>query len=523
MIDILRIPDDVKIYCDEDNIDTAVSFEITGRKMAMKVTAEKSRPKIIAVRWNYKADEPVSVLGDKWERSYGDMTWHSLNGETFMPWYFLANNGSKTVGCGVLTGASSFVSFQYDASGATAWVDVRCGGVGVDLSGRTLLACTFVCETYENMNAFHAAKAFCRVMCENPIFPKEPVYGSNNWYYAYGKSSYEEIMDDARLISRMAGENENRPFMVIDDGWQVNSCDGPWLPNEKYGDMKKIADGFKEMGIRPGIWYRALHDSSVEQAHPDWCINREEQRFLDPSHPEVQKLIRADIQRMKDWGFELLKHDYTTYDLFGSFGYELNASITSHIGWSFYDRKKTGAEITLDLYRLIKETAGDMYIIACNTVSHLCAGLAEINRIGNDTSGLLWSVTRTNGINTLAFRMCQNDTFYKVDADCVGLLGDKIPWKLNRQWLDLLARSGSPLFVSMQPSAITPEIFEDLKEAFKINSVQKETAEPLDWMYNNQPQRWLIDGKEVLYDFIMDDYPRMAGYRIGDLAFANIF
>ena len=523
MIHILRKPDDVKIYCDGENKDVAVSFEIEGGKMHMQVTANESRPKMIAVRWNEQATEPVSVMGDKWERTYGDVSWHSLNGEIFMPWYFLAHNGTDTVGCGVMTGCKSFVSFQYDASGVTAWVDVRCGGVGVQLAGRTLTACTFVCETYENISAFSAAQRFCRVMCENPIFPKEPVYGSNNWYYAYGNSSYEEIMEDARLISRLAGENKNRPFMVIDDGWQENSCEGPWLPNARYGDMKKVADGFKEMGIRPGIWYRALHDSAVESVHPDWCIDRCEKKFLDPSHPEVQKLIKADIERMKSWGYELLKHDYTTYDLFGDFGFNLNASVTNYKDWSFYDKTKTSAEIVLDLYRLIKETAGDMYIIACNTVSHLCAGLAEINRIGNDTSGYSWSITRTNGVNTLAFRLCQNDAFYKVDADCVGLMEKNIPWKLNRLWLDILAKSGSPLFVSMQPKQITPEIFDDLKKAFAINAKQEDTLEPLDWMYNNQPQKWRINGEEAYYDFVMDEYPRMCGYRTGDLSPEDIF
>jgi alpha-galactosidase len=128
-----------------------------------------------------------------------------------------------------------------------------------------------------------------------------------------------------------------------------------------------------------------------------------------------------------------------------------------------------------------------------------------------------------NGVNTLAFRMCQNDAFYKVDADCVGLMADNIPWKLNRQWLDLVSKSGSPLFVSMQPSVITPEIFEDLKKAFKINSVQENTAEPLDWMYNNQPQKWLIDGEKAEYDFVMDSPPRLLGYKIGDLSSTNMF
>ena len=71
MVDILRIPDLVTIFCDEENKDTKVSFELEGRKLKAYVEANESKPRMISLRWNYKADEPVSVMGDKWERSYG--------------------------------------------------------------------------------------------------------------------------------------------------------------------------------------------------------------------------------------------------------------------------------------------------------------------------------------------------------------------------------------------------------------------------------------------------------------------
>ena len=201
--------------------------------------------------------------------------------------------------------------------------------------------------------------------------------------------------------------------------------------------------------------------------------------------------------------------------MYDRFGDSLYGKIAVEDGWSFSDKSKTAAEIVLDFYRLIREEAGDdMIIIGCNTVSHLCAGLVELYRIGDDTSGRNWSRTRAFGVNTLAFRLCQNESFYMVDADCVGILGDKIAWKLNKQWLDLLAKSGSPLFVSADPTALTPEMEEDLKQAFKINSIQKNVAVPLDWMYNNSPQEWLIDGVKTEYDFVMDSYPELLGKKV---------
>ena len=524
MFDILRTPDDIKIVCENENTDASVSLEIQERKLYIKLKADKTYPEFICMRWNHTIKKPVRIMGDKWERSYGDMEWHSLNGEIFMPWYVLANHEKETVGCGVMVQPNSFVSFQCDPRGVTAWFDVRCGAKGVKLEGRELLVAVVVCEQYHDMTAFQAAKEFCRVMSPNPRLPKQPVYGSNNWYYAYGKSSYEDIMVDADIISELAGQNENKPFMVIDDGWEVNPVAGPWRPNERYGDMKKVVDEFHKRNLKAGIWFRPLHDVEAEENHPEWRLKKTDHGpaghphwrklgeneflgYLDPSHPEVQQYLRGIIRQMKEWGFELIKHDFSTYDMFDCFGDNLNGKIATTKNWSFYEERKTSAEIVLDFYRLIREEAGDMILIGCNTVSHLCAGLVELYRSGDDTSGREWSRTRAYGVNTLAFRLCQNDAFYKVDADCVGVLEKHIDWKLNKQWMDLLARSGSPLFVSLQPKMITEEMKQDLKKAFVINSVQKDVAEPLDWQYNNSPEHWNINGEEVEYDFVMDSYP----------------
>lgn len=46
-----------------------------------------------------------------------------------------------------------------------------------------------------------------------------------------------------------------------------------------------------------------------------------------------------------------------------------------------------------------------------NTVSHLCAGIHAVNRVGDDTSGRHWSRTRALGINSLAFRLCRTIRF----------------------------------------------------------------------------------------------------------------
>ncbi len=530
MINIARIPDDVQVVTDSEMLcdqstgintenwaqkkaadnDASVRFELCDNKLNVYLTAKTAHPKFVLLRWNYVTEEPTRVAGDAWERAYVDLGWRPLNGERFMPWYFLAaNDKGETAGCGVMVQPNSFVSFEYDSFGVSGWFDVRCGGNGVHLDGRELLIGTVVCEQYSGISSFEAAIRFCKVMCPNPLLPKEPVYGGNNWYYAYGNSSGKEIRQDAALIASLTEGNEVRPYMVIDDGWEPNVCAGPWIPNDRHVDMAAIAADFKKIDVKPGIWVRLLEDNDMAEQHPDWLIERSGKKtsHLDPSHPAVKAYVKETVSRMREWGYMLLKHDYSTADMFGAFGFGLNGMISNETDWSFYDKSRTGAEIVLDFYRAIREAAGDMVVLGCNTISHLCAGLVEANRIGDDTSGKYWNRTRTLGVNTLAFRLPQNNTFYAVDADCVGILDKNIPWELNVQWMDLLAKSGSPLFISCQNGALSPEQAEQVKEYFRLSSKQTDVAVPLDWEYNNIPHIWSINGETVKYNWSMGTYP----------------
>ena len=167
-----------------------------------------------------------------------------------------------------------------------------------------------------------------------------------------------------------------------------------------------------------------------------------------------------------------MKHDYTTYDIFGQWGFEMIDKLTVP-GWQFNDTSKTNAEIILYLYKSIREAAGDMYLIGCNTISHLSAGIFEFNRIGDDTSGKEWARTKKMGINTMGFRMVQHKTFYEADGDCVGLT-TTVPWEKNKQWMQLLAQSSAPLFISAQPEALGTEQKTFIKQCF-TNAVKRST------------------------------------------------
>jgi alpha-galactosidase len=240
--------------------------------------------------------------------------------------------------------------------------------------------------------------------------------------------------------------------------------------------MGELAQKMRAIGVRPAIWIRPLMG---------------EKGVLDPTR--ALDTVARDIRRLREWGYELIKHDFTAYDMFGRWGFEMGSEVTRD-GWSFADRSRTDAEITLALYRTIREAAGDAVLIGCNTAGHLGAGFFELQRIGDDNSGQEWERTRKMGINTLAFRLPQHGAFFAADADCVGNT-DQVPWEMNRQWMELLARSGTPLFVS---SASGHE--DEVQKAFDI-ALQPHSAEPLDWMETTCPSRWNLDGEVRSFDW----------------------
>lgn len=487
--------------------DISLKLDVVNGSMNIALTADTTPISYVMLRFNTEFPSGTMILGDEWERGYGNLHFECINPGRRLPWYFAAYDRDNKVlyGCGVKVQPNSMCVWSVDKKGITLILDVRSRGRGVILGGRTLCAATVVCAEYDNTDAFSALEKFCALMSPTPRLPKAPVYGFNNWYYAYGKSSRENILTDSKLLSELTQGLENRPFMAIDDGWQIYENNvGMWSGcNADYGDMEKLASDMSALGVIPGIWIRPLKEN-IDAVPKDWRLTHFDGSYLDPTIPEVLDHIKADIKHICDCGFKLLKHDFTTYDMFGLWGRQMGFSVTN-FNDSFRDRSITSAEAVLKLYRAIREAAGDAVIIGCNTFSHLSAGIFELCRIGDDTSGREWERTRRMGINCLAFRMAQNGHFYMNDADCVGHISrDNIPWELNSKWLKLVASSGSPLFVSCDPKTADDEIKSDLKAAFKINSVQSDKLIPLDWMDNSCPAEWLLNDTKEYFDWYDD-------------------
>ena len=133
-------------------------------------------------------------------------------------------------------------------------------------------------------------------------------------------------------------------------------------------------------------------------------------------------------------------------------------------------------------------------ILGCNTVGHVAAGIFESQRIGDDTSGRDWERTRRYGVNALAHRMPQHRTFSHVDPDIVATTL-AVDWRETSQWMDVVARSGTSLFFSPDPSAITPEIKSAMRDAMAV-SVQAGQGFPLHPTSGTTPAEWTFSGQD---------------------------
>lgn len=437
--------------------------------------------------------------------------WSSVGEGKTVPWYVLLNDGKRTYGFGVKVQPRAMCAWRIEPGKIVLLLDLRAGGRPLELGDCTLKACEVVrCESKPRESAFDTGRRLCALMCPHPRLPKEPMIGFNDWYAAYGRNTATNFLADAEFVVSLCKGAKVQPYVVMDDGWQrfsppeierltgrFDSGYGPWEESSRdFGmDMKTFCSKIAALGAKPGLWYRPL------------CM---EGKMCDPSDPNVLARIREDIRRFREWGFKFVKIDYLTFDWCGHFkGFDADGRlIRDDRRWK--DATHTTAETIVRLYRTMRDAAGDeMVVLGCNAVNHLCAGLFEVSRVGPDTSGKNWEQTKRNGVGAVAFKGIENGTLFAADPDCAGLASEgAIPWALNRQWIDLLSRSGMPFFISWRRTLADDEVRKILADAFRRASEPRPTAEALDWFDTSAPHRWQTADGLRRYDWGMDVMPR---------------
>ena len=122
-----------------------------------------------------------------------------------------------------------------------------------------------------------------------------PPMGWNSWN-AWGRTVDDEKVRaaaDAMVASGLAAHGYQ--YIVIDDGWEGERDDnGVLQPNEKFPDMKALADYIHAKGLKFGIY---------SSPGPTTC------QGLPGSYEHEQ----IDAETWADWGVDYLKYDYCGY------------------------------------------------------------------------------------------------------------------------------------------------------------------------------------------------------------------
>ena len=135
--------------------------------------------------------------------------------------------------------------------------------------------------------AIHAVKA--------PLdFARRPPMGWNSWNYFHQNVSDVIIRQVADAIASNGMREAGYSYIVIDDGWQgQRDANGRLHPNERFPDMKGLADYVHAKGLKLGIY---------SSPGPQTC----------GKHEGSYRHEAEDARTFADWGVDSLKYDWCT-------------------------------------------------------------------------------------------------------------------------------------------------------------------------------------------------------------------
>ena len=458
----------------------------------------KEPVKFLKLRWNGDLSQTESVLGDEWGRisaTYAPVEWRSIMPCRPLPWFCVIRNKNNVACYGVKTGCDCFSFFQIDWHGITLFLNLLSGAQGT-LIQEPLTAC-IVKETLniDNETTYQTVRRFMTMLCDKPKLPKEPIFGVNNWYWAYGNISREIIIQEVDYLKEMTAGVKHRPCLVIDDGWEINRTTKPHYynggpfssANSKFGDMSHVSEIIRSKGAKPGIWFRPLltlgdipEDAKLRQ-YANGII-------MDPSHPYTLERVTEDTSRLRDWGYEIIKHDFSGNDALGADSFPAKYYMSKMVadGKCFVDNTKTTATILKNLYKAIQKGAGESDVIGCGVFGHLSAGIHSIHRVGTDTSGRSTEWTIRNGVHSF-MRLPMNNTFIRIDPDCA-VFTQEVDFSTNFHFLELCALTGVATFASVPPNAFSEKELSRINSIFAVADQMDNPYEIVNYEYSAIPE-----------------------------------
>ncbi len=424
---------------------------------------------------------------------------------------FTEANGSRALVAGFTNPRDAFYSFDCkltDGGGDSLSACVHREGIALG-PGRPLQVSDLVLIAGGSLN--DGMKKYARLTAQNlGSRLNDTATGWCSWYYYYETVTQQAVWDNMDAINA-CGLGEQVRVIQIDDGWNRDTPKSPrgwgdWQPGKLFEyDMKAVADGIKSKGFVPGLWLAPFSvdaHSTLCKEHSDWLVQGENGPAdffgafaLDLSRPEVLEFVRETFDRVfNQWGFEYVKIDFL-----------LHAVLPGKR--KFHD--KTTASLLRDGLKVIRDVAGDRFILGCGCPMTPAVGIVDAMRIGNDVSSRwfapvnleAWPAGNLNikaaAIHTV-WRNWMHRTWWQNDPDCIVVrdygsnaeiencrhhfpdLVNNPPFGLTdneaRFWLELIRQTGTMAILSENMTELKGDRKALLEQAFP----PKQSA--LDWV-----------------------------------------
>jgi len=149
-----------------------------------------------------------------------------------------------------------------------------------------------------------------------------PPLGWNSWNCWADRVDAEKVRSAARAMVDSGLADHGWTYINIDDTWQ-DARGGPFNaiePNEKFGDMKALADYVHSLGLKIGIYstpwvtsYAGFIGGSADNPEGKWSAVTDP-RYTGWRHGKYS-FAENDARQWASWGIDYLKYDWNPNDI----------------------------------------------------------------------------------------------------------------------------------------------------------------------------------------------------------------